>query len=86
MTQTGKLLWRWGPTSGTWRMDHPSLGTPLANGDIVINDDARDRVIVLDPTTRKVVWQYGHTDIPGTGPGYLSDPDGHQPIPANAVF
>ena len=86
MSQTGRLLWRWGPISGKWRMDHPSLGTPLPNGDIVINDDARDRIIVLDPQTRKVVWQYGHTDVPGTGPGYLSDPDGHEPIPANAAF
>jgi outer membrane protein assembly factor BamB len=86
MTQSGRLLWRWGPVSGRWRMDHPSLGTPLPNGDIVINDDARDRIIVVDPRTRKVVWQYGHTDQAGTATGFLSDPDGHEPIPANAVF
>ena len=86
MSQHGKLLWRWGPTSGRSRMDHPSLGTPLPNGDVVINDDARDRIIVLDPHTGRIVWQYGHTDVAGTAPGYLSDPDGHQPIPANAVF
>ncbi len=86
VTPTGKLLWRYAPTSGPGRMDHPSLGTPLPNGDIVINDDARDRMIVLDPRTMKIVWQYGHTDVSGTRAGYLSDPDGHQPIPANAVF
>jgi outer membrane protein assembly factor BamB len=82
----GRLLWRYAPTSGSGRMDHPSLGTPLPNGDIVINDDARDRIIVLDPSTQRIVWQYGHTDRAGTSTGYLSDPDGHQPIPANAVF
>ena len=86
VTQQGHVLWRLAPTAGRARMDHPSLGTPLPNGDIVINDDARDRIIVLDPSTGKVVWQYGHTDTPGTAPGYLSDPDGNQPIPANAVF
>ena len=86
VTPKGQLLWRYAPTSGPGRMDHPSLGTPLPNGDIVINDDARDRMIVLDPTTMKIVWQYGHTDASGTAPGYLSDPDGHQPIPANAAF
>ena len=86
MSQKGKLLWRWGPTSGPSRMDHPSLGTPLPNGDIVINDDARDRIIVVDPRSGRIVWQYGHTDRAGTAAGYLSDPDGHQPIPANALF
>ena len=50
VTQQGRLLWRYGPATGRSRMDHPSLGTPLPNGDIVINDDARDRIIVLDPT------------------------------------
>jgi hypothetical protein len=34
----------------------------------------------------KIVWQYGRTDVSGTAPGHLSDPDGHQPIPANAAF
>lgn len=86
VTQQGRLLWRWGPATGRSRMDHPSLGTPLPNGDIVINDDARDRIIVLDPTTRRIVWQYGHTDVPGTAAGFLSDPDGNEPIPADAVF
>jgi outer membrane protein assembly factor BamB len=86
ITSAGHLLWRYAPTAGRGRMDHPSLGTPLPNGDIVINDDARDRMIVLDPKTMRIVWQYGHTDVAGTAPGYLSDPDGHQPIPANAVF
>jgi outer membrane protein assembly factor BamB len=86
VTQKGRLLWRYAPTSGAGRLDHPSLGTPLPDGTIVINDDARDRMVVLDPRTMKIVWQYGHTDVPGTRPGYLNDPDGHQPIPANAVF
>ncbi|HEY4754407.1 MAG TPA: PQQ-binding-like beta-propeller repeat protein, partial [Candidatus Limnocylindrales bacterium] len=86
ITPAGHLLWRYAPTAGRGRMDHPSLGTPMPNGDIVINDDARDRMIVLDPKTMRIVWQYGHTGIAGTASGYLSDPDGHQPIPANAVF
>ncbi|HVM66475.1 MAG TPA: PQQ-binding-like beta-propeller repeat protein [Acidimicrobiales bacterium] len=86
VTPGGRVVWRWSPTAGRARMDHPSLGTPLPNGDIVINDDARDRIIVLDPRTRRIVWQYGRTDAAGTAAGYLSDPDGNMPIPANAVF
>ena len=41
---------------------------------------------MVNPHTGKIVWQYGHTDRAGTAAGYLSDPDGHQPIPANAAF
>ena len=32
-------------------------------------------MIVIDPRTNRVVWQYGHTGAPGTNPGYLSRPD-----------
>jgi hypothetical protein len=49
---------------------------PLPNGDILINDDYNDRVIVVDPQANRIVWQYGHTGVPGSAPGYLSNPDG----------
>jgi hypothetical protein len=78
----GKVLWRYGPTEGYGRMDHPSLAMALPNGDIAVNDDFRDRVIVIDPRTRRIVWQYGHTDVGGTAPGFLHIPDGMDFIPA----
>ena len=81
ITPGGKLLWRYGPTSGAGRLDHPSRATPLPNGLVSINDDFRDRIVVIDPRSMRIVWQYGHTDRPGTGKGYLDDPDGHQPLP-----
>ncbi|MHB8672391.1 MAG: outer membrane protein assembly factor BamB family protein [Candidatus Limnocylindrales bacterium] len=81
ISPTGKLLWRYAPTSGPGRLDHPSLATPLPNGLVSINDDDRQRIVVIDPRTLRIVWQYGHTDRTGTAPGYLSDPDGHQPMP-----
>jgi DNA-binding beta-propeller fold protein YncE len=74
-TSTGKLRWRYEPT-GAAALDQPSLALPLPNGDILANDDANDRVIVVDPHTNKIVWQYGHTHVPGTGAGFLSNPDG----------
>jgi hypothetical protein len=46
-----------------------------------VNDDWNHRVIVIDPRTNKVVWQYGHTGIPGAGPGYLDKPDGVDLVP-----
>ena len=84
MSRAGKVLWRYGPTQGYDRMDHPSLAMALPNGDIAVNDDFRDRVIVIDPRTRRIVWQYGHTDVPGTAPGYLNTPDGMDFVPAAA--
>ena len=74
-TTTGQLLWRYEPT-GAAALDQPSLALPLPNGDVLANDDKNQRVIVIDPHTNKVVWQYGHTHVTGSGPGYLSNPDG----------
>ncbi len=82
----GRLLWRYAPTSGSGRLDHPSLATPLADGTVAVNDDFRHRLVVIDPRTLKIVWQYGHTDVAGHAHGYLAQPDGHQPIPAGVVF
>jgi DNA-binding beta-propeller fold protein YncE len=74
-TTSGRLLWRYEPT-GTEALDQPSLALPLPNGDILANDDYNDRVIVVDPRTNRVVWQYGHTHVPGSGEGLLNTPDG----------
>ncbi len=73
--QQGQLLWRYAPT-GAAALDEPSLALPLPNGDVLVNDDWNDRVIVIDPHTNKVVWQYGVTGVPGSKPGYLYKPDG----------
>ncbi len=74
-TTTGELLWRYQPT-GADALDQPSLALPLPNGDVLANDDKNDRVIVIDPHTNRIVWQYGHTHQPGSQPGYLANPDG----------
>jgi hypothetical protein len=69
-TRGGRLRWRYAPT-GAERLNRPSLALPLPNGDILANDDGNDRVIVIDPHTNRVVWQYGHTHIPGSRLGFL---------------
>jgi DNA-binding beta-propeller fold protein YncE len=74
-TSAGRLRWRYEPT-GASALNRPSLALPLPNGDILANDDKNDRVIVVDPRTNRVVWQYGHTHVPGRGEGFLSNPDG----------
>lgn len=75
----GRLLWRFGG------LNQPSLALPLPNGDILVNDDFNDRVIVIDPHTRRIVWQYGHTGVSGAAPGYLNDPDGMDLVPPDSL-
>jgi hypothetical protein len=74
-TSSGALRWRYAPT-GAAALNQPSLALPLPNGDILANDDKNDRVIVVDPRTNTIVWQYGHTRVPGAAVGFLSNPDG----------
>ena len=85
MTRTGRVLWRYAPSSGPGELDHPSLATRIAPGLIAINDDYRHRVILVSLRTKKIVWQYGHTDVPGARAGYLHTPDGLDLLPTSAA-
>jgi hypothetical protein len=82
MDRSGRVLWRYGPSQGYGRLDHPSLAIALPNGDVAVNDDYRERVLVIDPRTNTIVWHYGHADQTGTGHGYLNTPDGMDFVPA----
>ena len=82
MDRHGTVSWRYGPASGEAALNHPSLGVELPNGDIAVNDDYRNRVVIIDPRRGEIVWQYGHTDVGGTAPGYLRIPDGMDFVPA----
>ena len=80
--QAGQSLWRYAPTTGApAELDHPSLAMALPNGDVLLNDDYNDRVIVVDPGTDQIVWQYGHDGVGGSAPGYLDNPDGVDLLP-----
>jgi hypothetical protein len=75
-TREGQIVWSYQFSSGEQMLDHPSLAEILPSGLIAVNDDYRDRVVIIDPTSKQIVWQYGQTDIAGTGPGQLNTPDG----------
>ena len=83
--RAGHALWRFRP-SGAQTLNHPSLALPLPNGNILVNDDRNDRVIVIDPATDRIVWQYGHDGVPGRGPGYLDNPDGVDMAPPDSLL
>jgi hypothetical protein len=83
--RSGKVLWWYHPTTGTGALDHPSLAVPLPNGLVAAVDDYHHRVVIIDPVTDTIVWQYG-TSVAGSGGGQLSFPDGLDLLlPGNAI-
>jgi outer membrane protein assembly factor BamB len=80
--RSGNVTWSFGAASGPNRLSKPSLAVRWPNGLIAANDDYNHRVIVIDPKTKRIVWQYGHTGVSGAGAGYLSKPDGLDLLPA----
>jgi outer membrane protein assembly factor BamB len=80
--RSGRVTWSFGAASGPNRLAKPSLAVRWPNGMIAANDDYNHRVIVIDPRTKKIVWQYGHTGVAGTAPGFLNKPDGIDLLPA----
>ncbi len=74
--RAGRILYRYAPASGPGMLNHPSLVERLPSGVFLVNDDYRDRMVAIDPTTQALVWQYGTTDHAGTAPGQLNTPDG----------
>jgi hypothetical protein len=75
-TREGRITWSYSFPAGEQMLDHPSLAEMLPGGLICVNDDYRHRVVIIDPATKQIVWQYGSTDLAGTGPGQLNTPDG----------
>ena len=57
------------------------MALSLPNGNIAVNDDYRHRVVVINPNTKRIVWQYGRTDLSGTGADRLRIPDGTDFVP-----
>jgi hypothetical protein len=76
ITPGGRIVWTYAPASGPGALDRPSLAVRWPNGMIAITDDWHHRVVVVDPRTKRILWQYGHLGVPSTGPGFLSKPDG----------
>lgn len=74
--RSGTILWSYQIAAGATMLDHPSLAERLPNGLIAVSDDYRHRVVVINPVTQTIVWQFGQTDLIGTGSGFLNTPDG----------
>jgi len=80
-TVTGKALWRYDVASGAGELDKPTLAQVLPDGNVLVADAGNDRVIVIDHSSKAIVWQYGHTHRPGSAPGFLHTPDSVTLVP-----
>ncbi len=78
---SGNVKWSYGPTSGPGELSFPTLAIALSNGNVLVSDARNDRVIVIDPSSNQIVWQYGHTGKSGAGSGFLHTPDSAVPVP-----
>ena len=74
-TATGAVRWRYAPATGPGALALPSLAQVLPGGDVLVCDSGNDRIVVIDPRSNRIVWQYGHTAVAGSAPGYLHTPD-----------
>jgi hypothetical protein len=84
-TREGAVVYRYQPSAGQGEMNQPSLTEVLPSGVYMTNDDYRDRMVAIDPSTQALVWQYGVTDQPGTAPGMLNIPDGFDVLMADGT-
>ncbi|HEX2703608.1 MAG TPA: PQQ-binding-like beta-propeller repeat protein [Solirubrobacteraceae bacterium] len=75
-TTTGKVLWRYRVRSGAGELRDPAVAYVLPDNNVIVSDEYHDRVIVIDRKTKKIIWQYGRTGVPGGGNGYLDVPVG----------
>lgn len=61
------VLWHYFVPSGAGALVDPTTALPLPGGDVLVADSGHNRVVVIDPSTEQIVWQYA------TG---LQDPEG----------
>jgi hypothetical protein len=52
---------------------------------VIVGDDYDHRIVIINPRTNRIVWQYGHLGVAGRAPGYLNTPDGFEFIPVTAA-
>ena len=77
----GQIVWQYGQAgvtgSGPNELNVPVFALQLPNRNILIVDQANNRVIEVDRFSKKVVWSYG----PDSGPGALDSPNAAELLP-----
>jgi outer membrane protein assembly factor BamB len=85
-TTSGKVLWSYRAASGAGELRDPAMALVLPDGNVLVSDEYNDRVIVIDRSSKRIIWQYGHTGVPGGGAGYLDVPVGIDFVPPDSLI
>ncbi|MFZ5852988.1 MAG: PQQ-binding-like beta-propeller repeat protein [Chloroflexota bacterium] len=80
---TGKVIWRF-PVAGSLppgqRFSADDAFISADGKSIVANDEFHQVIDRIDIASRKLVWQYGHYGVAGSGKGSLHTPDDAYPL------
>jgi PQQ-like domain len=82
---TGHVLWRYAPT-GEMALKIPSQAMPVPNGNYMVCAQGNHRLIIVDPQSKAVLWQYGQTGVADKGPGQLNFPTGMDFLPPDSLL
>jgi hypothetical protein len=78
VNRAGDIVWQYGVAglagSGPNQLNTPVQATALPDGDVLITDQANERVIEVTMDHR-IVWQYGMTGLTGAGANQLNNPN-----------
>ena len=73
LNRQGEILWTLHELADGSRLHHPTDTAKLGNGNVLIAEAGRNRVIEVNPRTREIVWQYGAgTPRQGASAGFPS--------------
>ncbi len=71
INRQGQIVWSYKVTAGPGMLNHASSINRLPNGNFLVSDDQNNRVVVIDPSLHRIIWQYGTTGVSGSGPDQL---------------
>ena len=89
VNRVGQIVWQYGQAgvtgAGDNQLNTPVQATALPYGDILITDQANERVIEVT-LNHRIVWQYGQTGVVGAGGDQLSNPNSAQLLPNGHIL
>ena len=81
--KAGRIVWQF-PVTGSLPAGQPfSADDAFVSPDgltITANEENLELVVRIDIATRRVIWEYGHSGLAGSAPGYLNAPDDAYPL------
>jgi hypothetical protein len=86
VNKQGQIVWQYGQDGGVPGSGPNQLNTPVQAAflssfpghpgfAVLITDQSNERIIVVDLFTKGIIWQYGTTGVPGSGPNHLFNPN-----------